>query len=248
MQVPWRYSGLLVQAAMVAGVVAVPMIYPEVLTVELPQPSLVLAPLRRAMAPREAERRPQRANPESVSLANRANVRREYVPNFRSQERARPNEAGAELSEAPAMELPWLADTVQASSALRGNGPFDNRLGRLPEARRPAEPPPAKEKEKRATQPLPVGGKVQEAKLLQRVLPVYPSLAKQMRIQGTVNLRSIIAKDGTVQYLEVLEGHPFLAKAALEAVRQWRYQPTLLNGEPVEVVTTIAVNFRLGAP
>jgi protein TonB len=77
------------------------------------------------------------------------------------------------------------------------------------------------------------------------VTPVYPPLARQTRISGTVRLHAIIAKDGTVQQLEVLSGHPLLVQSALDAVRQWRYQPTLLNGEPVEVDTTVDVIFSL---
>jgi periplasmic protein TonB len=77
-------------------------------------------------------------------------------------------------------------------------------------------------------------------------MPVYPPLARQARIAGAVMLEGIIARDGTVKNLRVLSGHPLLAGAALEAVRQWRYRPTLLNGEPVEVIAPIAVNFVLG--
>ena len=103
-------------------------------------------------------------------------------------------------------------------------------------------PPPPKAAPSRIRQ----GGNVQQAKLINQVRPLYPPLAKQARIQGTVQLQAIIAKDGTVIQLEVLSGHPLLVQAALDAVRQWRYQPTLLNGEPVEVVTTVAVVFTLG--
>ena len=91
-----------------------------------------------------------------------------------------------------------------------------------------------------------VGGQVEEAKLIFHPTPEYPQLAKMARIQGTVKLEAIISKDGTIQDLKVLSGHPLLVQNALEAVRQWRYQPTLLNGEPVEVVTEIDVNFTLG--
>jgi TonB family protein len=90
-----------------------------------------------------------------------------------------------------------------------------------------------------------VGGNVQQTKLVSQPRPVYPPEAKQARIQGVVKLSAIIAKDGTMQHLEVLEGHPLLVPAAMEAVRQWVYQPTLLNGQPVEVVTQIDVNFTL---
>ncbi len=91
-----------------------------------------------------------------------------------------------------------------------------------------------------------VGGNVQSARLLNMVRPVYPPLAKQARIQGTVRLQAIIDKSGNVVQLEILQGHPLLVQAALDAVRQWRYQPTMLNNEPVEVVTTVDVVFSLG--
>ncbi|MBI4466029.1 MAG: energy transducer TonB [Acidobacteria bacterium] len=90
-----------------------------------------------------------------------------------------------------------------------------------------------------------VSSGVQEAKILQKIEPVFPPIAKQARIQGTVRLEAIIAKDGSIQNLRVIEGHPLLVQAALQAVQQWRYQPTLLNNEPVEVVTFIDVIFRL---
>ena len=90
-----------------------------------------------------------------------------------------------------------------------------------------------------------VGGNVQAANLIRQVKPNYPPLAKQARIQGTVKFNAVIAKDGTIQNLTVVSGHPMLVQAALEAVKQWLYKPTLLNGEPVEVITTIDVNFTL---
>ena len=101
-------------------------------------------------------------------------------------------------------------------------------------------PPPPKQQSR-----IRVGGNVTAARVLNRVNPVYPPLARQTRISGTVRLHAIIAKDGTVQQLEVMSGHPLLVQAALDAVRQWRYQPTLLNGEPVEVDTTVDVIFSL---
>jgi protein TonB len=84
-----------------------------------------------------------------------------------------------------------------------------------------------------------------EGNLIYRVRPVYPSLARQARVQGTVELRAIISKAGTIENLVVVRGHPMLSAAALEAVRQWRYRPYLLNNEPIEVETEITVNFVL---
>jgi protein TonB len=77
------------------------------------------------------------------------------------------------------------------------------------------------------------------------VTPVYPPLARQARIQGTVRFTAVIGKDGTIQNLKLVSGHPLLVPAAGEAVKQWVYKPTLLAGEPVEVLTEIDVNFTL---
>jgi protein TonB len=75
--------------------------------------------------------------------------------------------------------------------------------------------------------------------------PIYPPLARQSRVEGSVVLHAVINKDGEVSELQVLSGHPLLVKAALDAVRQWRYSPTLLSGQAVEVETTITVTFVL---
>lgn len=104
-----------------------------------------------------------------------------------------------------------------------------------------AAPPPPKVTPKRIT----VGGNVQAAHLVNRVQPTYPPLARQTRISGTVKLHAIIGKNGAVEQLQVVSGHPLLVQSALDAVKQWRYQPTLLNGEPVEVDTEIDVIFSL---
>jgi periplasmic protein TonB len=81
--------------------------------------------------------------------------------------------------------------------------------------------------------------------LIRKVNPVYPPLARQARISGTVILRAVISKDGSIENLSLVSGHPMLAPAAIDAVRQWKYKPYLLNGEPVEVDTEVQVNFTL---
>jgi periplasmic protein TonB len=86
---------------------------------------------------------------------------------------------------------------------------------------------------------------VTQGLLLRKVTPTYPPLAKQARIQGVVVLSALIGKDGSIQNLRVVSGHPMLTNAALEAVKEWKYKPYILNGEPVEVETTINVNFSL---
>jgi len=108
----------------------------------------------------------------------------------------------------------------------------------------PQPPPPQRSK---PGQPLRirVGGIVSAARLIYQPKPQYPELARMARTEGAVELEAVIGKDGSIEELRVLRGNPLLVHAALEAVRQWRYQPTLLNGEPVEVLTEITVNFKL---
>jgi protein TonB len=86
---------------------------------------------------------------------------------------------------------------------------------------------------------------VSEGLLVHQVKPVYPALARSARIQGAVVLQAVIGKDGSIQNLKMISGHPMLAPAAIEAVKQWKYKPYFLNGEPVEVDTQITVNFTL---
>lgn len=94
--------------------------------------------------------------------------------------------------------------------------------------------------------PVPMSQGVVLAALIHRVEPAYPAIARQIHQEGVVELRAIIARDGTIQQLQIVSGPPILARAALDAVRQWRFRPTLLNGDPVEVDTYITVTFRLG--
>ena len=92
---------------------------------------------------------------------------------------------------------------------------------------------------------LRIGGRVAQANLESQVAPMYPPRAKQARISGTVRFNAVIGKDGHVDDLALISGHPLLVQAAKEAVQQWVYKPTLLNGEPVQVLTTVEVNFSL---
>jgi TonB family protein len=95
------------------------------------------------------------------------------------------------------------------------------------------------------TKRIMVGGAVQQTKLVTQVRPVYPPEAKAARITGAVKLSALIGKDGSIQNLDVLSGEPVLVQSALDAVKQWVYQPTLLNGQPVEVLTEIDLNYSV---
>jgi TonB family protein len=113
-------------------------------------------------------------------------------------------------------------------------------------------PPPPSHEPKKLTPPEPptpqrvqVSADIQEAKLVKMIRPEYPKVALMARINGTVRLKAIIDAKGRLTELKVVEGHPLLAAAAREAVEKWRYHPTFLNGEAVEVATDIIVNFRL---
>src|ERR1017187_471913 len=143
----------------------------------------------------------------------------------------------------PEPQIEEMIQTAHAQETHRESAP-------QPKMRR-AQPPP----QHLPDGPLPstgatpqrirVGGDVQKAKLVQQPAPVYPPLAMQARISGVVRLNAIIGKDGTVQNVTVASGHPLLIPPAMEAVKQWVYAPTFLNGQAVEVVTQIHVDFTL---
>ena len=95
------------------------------------------------------------------------------------------------------------------------------------------------------TAPVRVGGNIQNARVLHKPPPVYPPEAAEQYVSGKVELEAIIDIDGRVRNLKLISGHPLLAPAAMDAVSQWRYRPTRLNGNVVEVVTMIEVNFNL---
>jgi periplasmic protein TonB len=106
-------------------------------------------------------------------------------------------------------------------------------------------PPPPQVAEVTVSKPITVTSDVQAAKLLRKVIPVYPKLAIAAHISGTVRLMGVVAKDGTVQQIRVVSGPALLVEAALDAVRQWVYRPTMLNNKPVEVIAPIDVIFTL---
>jgi protein TonB len=113
-------------------------------------------------------------------------------------------------------------------------------IGALPSEAPPPPPPPKKKKD-----PIRVGGNVQASRLVHRVEPEYPELAKRARVSGMVILQVIVNEGGSVQEVKIVRGHPLLNDSATRAVRQWRYSPYLLNGEPIPVIATVTVNFVL---
>jgi periplasmic protein TonB len=157
-----------------------------------------------------------------------------------------PRQVGMIAENAPASP----ADAALSASHLLGDlpggmsGVVADRIGiGVP----PSSPASTKEDVKPAKeQPLPVSSSLQSAKLMKHPMPVYPTIAKSAHIQGTVVLQAIIGKDGTVQNITVIRAaSSLLISAARDAVKQWVYQPTLLNQQPVEVISEITIVFSL---
>jgi protein TonB len=128
---------------------------------------------------------------------------------------------------------------ISGMSGLTGSG--------FPAGLAAAAPPPIVPPPPRPQRPsvVRVGGTVQEAKLIRKVLPVYPMITMRARISGEVNLEVVIDEEGNVADVKVLHGHVLLVEEVIRAVKQWKYSPTLLNGEPVSVVSTVTVIFQL---
>jgi protein TonB len=136
-------------------------------------------------------------------------------------------------------------DESTPNFALDSNPPGTIEIENSGSARLLVEPPSNDARKPTGNKAEKVSEGVQQAHLVSRIEPRYPFLAVQTRTQGTVVLHAIISREGRIEALEILSGHPLLVQAAVDAVRQWRYRPTFLNGEPVEVETSITVTFRL---
>jgi protein TonB len=130
------------------------------------------------------------------------------------------------------------------SASGSGNGVIDDIARTMPGPAPPA-PSVARDPTPPAPRRITVVSRLQTAKLISGPRPLYPPLAKAARVSGQVHLRAVIARDGTILDLRVIGGHPLLIPAALAAVKQWVFQPTYLNGDPVEVATEIIVDFTL---
>ncbi|MEZ5352538.1 MAG: energy transducer TonB [Bryobacteraceae bacterium] len=159
--------------------------------------------------------------------------------------RAVPAGQPAMFDEAPSIEFAASGSGVGQGPALPCVGdcvPVAIAPPVRPVPVRPAEPGPAAAVPKG---PVVVGGDVKAPRLTAGVQPVYPPLARQARIEGTVRIQAVITRDGMVRSLRLVSGHPLLAPAAMEAVRQWRYEATRLNGVAVEVILQVDVHFTL---
>jgi protein TonB len=217
----WMLAALILNGSILLALILIPLINPE----GLPRTGvlyLVQAPPPPPEAPKPAPR------PEHV-----AEVRPQFVGGSLTAPRTIPNTIL--ISNAPEAPPSFDISALGATPGGVGNGdsPFRART-----------PVPVVRPEKKG--PMPVSSGVMTGQLIYKVTPMYPSIATAMRIEGTVVLQAVISKDGTIENLHVTSGPAMLQQAAIDAVKQWRYRPYLLNGQPVEVETTINVVFTLG--
>src|SRR5665213_236837 len=223
---------LAIQTGIVAVVLIVPLLHPEILHPKLDAPLFFVA-LKQLKPQPPVEARTSAPPAKSAHRVFTAPARvPERIANVvdLTSVAAPPDSlgiAGPEFSIGPGAAFPGLG-----ANGIPGNPP-------------PPLVKPAAQKPPSSAGPIKVSLGVQNAKLIFGPKPVYPPLARASRTQGTVRLQAVIGEDGIIENLQVTNGPPLLQKAALDAVRQWRYQPTLLSGKAVEVLTEIDVIFTL---
>lgn len=226
---PWTVAlSLSLQAVVVGVILLIPLLHPEVMRIP-PVPQVHSISTWANLAPKPAPV----TTTARVSAPSTVHVPRFYYPTA-PQPSSVTRQIEVPVAETSAM---WQGGPA-AAPALTMPGTVS-----LPSA--PTAKPPAQAAPKPPAGPVHIGGDVEAAKLIYAPHPTYPQIAISTRSQGTVHLEAIIAADGKIRNLRLLSGPPLLVRAALDAVQQWKYQPTLLNGMPVEVVTEIEVNFTL---
>lgn len=226
---PWAFSvSLLAQLLLVVVAVLVPLLSKPL----MPVLSAALVSLDAPRPPRSAPPPPPQAVVAPPPEVFQAELR---------QPREIPDDvAMVDTVDPLSADVPYIVGADQAGPSTTVIAEFTSGV---PVA--PPPPPPAPEPTPEPAA-IRVGSTVQAARIIHRVKPIYPPLAITTRTSGVVRLQAVIAPDGTIDELEVIEGHPLLIRAAIAAVSQWRYRPVLLAGRPVPVNTQIDVNFRLG--
>lgn len=221
---------LLLQSLLVAAMAALPLLYTEALPNVSLTSLVALGPPPPAPAPARPDAARQATRPRDSDMVGQRLREPKAIPR---------NVADIDEGEAP---MPAVSSEGFGVPGGTGDPAASSVLNSIVTLTPPAPlPRPA------VNAPLRVSQGVAQGFLVHQVKPMYPPLARQARIQGAVVVQAIIGKDGTVENLRLISGHPMLAPAAIEAVRQWRYRPYTLNGMPVEVETEITVNFVLGA-
>jgi periplasmic protein TonB len=219
----WSFVAFLLNGGALLALVIWPLLHPEAL------PKQMMATLMVAPSPPPA--------PPPAAPAPKAQTKSELL-STELQAPSRIPKARKQVDEAAIPEsIVSLTDMRDLSSGIPGG------IGAIIESVGIGRPAVVKPK---APISLSVSSGVMAGNLLVKTLPQYPAIPKAARIQGTVVLQATISKSGSIQNLRVISGPPLLQQAAMDAVRSWRYKPYLLNGEPVEVETTINVVFNLG--
>jgi protein TonB len=229
---PWAtFVGFLLQALVVGFFVLVPLIWTDVL------PAGTLKSMLTAPPPPPPPPPPPAVAPKVIQVKV---IPRQFDSGRLMQPKAIPTQIAMIKEEE--LPPPSAGGGGSVMAAVNPNGLLN---GILSGSALVVAGPPKKVEAPKAIQRITVGGKVQEASLIDKVMPPYPPLAKTTRIQGHVIMSAVISTTGTIEKLTLISGHPLLAPAAMLAVKQWRYKPLLLNGDPVEVETTIDFNFTL---
>ncbi|HLY19554.1 MAG TPA: energy transducer TonB [Bryobacteraceae bacterium] len=233
---PWTVAvSFAGQVAVIGLAVLVPLLSTDALPHRLVWVSVPEPP--RGLPPKPAPAPVRQANPVPFQMAHHALWRPSSIP-------PRPMLLTDEIAIGPVAGSDAGVPGGIGDPNGSGNSVIDSVVRAVPGPPPPA--PAAKPPAMAAAIPrIKVGGKVQEGKLISGARPVYPPLARMARVEGTVRLEAVIARDGTVMGLRAVSGHPLLIPAALAAVERWLFRPTTLNGEPVEVATDIEVNFVL---
>jgi len=229
----------LLQVALISGAVIIPMAHVSAL------PALKLVPRPPVPKLKHVKVIPIDDSVKRAAVASGARVE-VYQPRVITAPTSVPNKPAARIfDEVAAMPAGFIGGGGDRDG-IEGLSPTID-LGHRVAAPPPPAPKPPAAKQSASTEPtrVRIGGNVRPPRLVREVRPLYPPLARQARIQGVVKINAIVSRDGTVQSLETVSGHPLLVNAALDAVRQWLYEPTQLNGEPVEVILVVDVNFRL---
>ncbi len=217
---PWSVGlAVIIQSAILGAILLIPLIYTQSLPTAMINTFLVAPPPPAPPPP------PQQAVVKQVQTKTFA-VNRMVAPTMI------PKQVEFVKDEAP--------PSVATSDTPGVQGGTGDVLGGIGTGAAPPPPPPSATPDR-----IKVGGEVQSASLVKKVTPQYPSIAKAAHVSGTVTLRAIISKDGSIEKVEYVSGPSLLMASAMTAVREWKYRPTMLNGQPVEVDTTVQVVFSL---
>jgi protein TonB len=218
---PWSVGVSIILEAVILGVVLlIPLIYTQTLPTSVMNTFLVAPP-------------PPAPPPPPQQAVVKQAPQKTFTVNHMEAPTVIPKQIEVAKDEAP----PSVAGSDTAGVA----GGTGDVLGGIGTGAAPPPPPPAA-----APARIKVGGDVQAASLVKQVTPAYPNIAKTAHVSGTVTLHAIISKDGSIERLEYVSGPSLLMASAMTAVKEWKYKPTMLNGQPVEVDTTVQVVFSLG--